>query len=931
MDINVGADERKIKKDKWENYEYSPAVQPTNGTTLGVGLTLRALCVMMLTFGLLLYVDNALGLKCGVFALLLRAAVTTAIFSLLMVGGKKGLLIASGLAVASVLITLALHPDLIGYFVGSVKYTYDSVMRRLVEFGFKNYSSYIIGASDMGLSAMELHRGAATVIAICFSGIFSVCTMRRTVVIPTLVISIGILMAGFTFNLSTSNWGFAFTLLPIFGIVVMKMFDVSFRTKRKDRLKTASLGGYAGAMVMLLAFLAVVIPTATTKKQWADIEFISKPMDVARDVVDSVITGNAPNLKDMGIVKNMDEFNSRNVATKLQVFTGEKIITVETSYSRDLPIYLRGWLATGFDGASWTTVTNDQLAAYTNRFELEAENAGYSDGAYHTEYMTGAFYEMIDPELLQIDPENGFTNNFEDGFISMYLNVEMELGKGTGNLMYIPSIMGTSGLLKHGDREAAYKYDHRSYFDGVYITGWLNLRKEYSAQTYVPIMSNKNFGSIFMLRLNYYKAMCELMRWHMASYDPSILDAKIYDVLIRYGLNDYIGQETYFDKYLAMSQADQKLYYTRYVTLVNEYTEYAYEMYGYDAYTPIALIEQNVDAVLNEIGEDAFTHDKVIAVIQYLTDNYKYSLEPRLPTSLSGYDGFLRETKEGYCVQFATTAALMLRSMGIPTRYVEGYIASNFNEYDEEFGDEKEGLYFCEVTDRQSHAWIEVYYEGYGWMPYETTREYIKSYYGSVIELGSSSTLPSTPGVDTGDGDDHAPGVDEILPPEELPPPPAEPFPTGTVLGVIVAIIAVGVLGYFVYTKMRDRAEAILLERRQKITDAINGTIDDDEFAACAKEINAQVFDMFALGGCMPNLGELPQEYAKRMETESLFGRAMPFSEIMLIMQKQEFGYGVTKQELATIAEYLDGLWKDVYRSKTRSQQFWYRYIRCVI
>ncbi|MBQ9116801.1 MAG: hypothetical protein IJY04_07230, partial [Clostridia bacterium] len=521
MDINVGAGAREIKKDKWENYEYSPAVQPTNGTTLYLGLALRGLCVFILTFGLLLYIDNAFALECGIVALLGRAFITTAIFSLLLVGGKKGIIAALALAAVSIVLSLAFHSDLIGYHVGSVKYTFDSAMKRLVSYGFENYSAYIKGAPDLGLAAEELHKGAATVAAIALSLIFSLCTMRRTVLIPTFVITVGILVAGFTFNLSTSNWGFAFTLLALFGVVVMRMFDASFRTKRKDRLKTSSLGGYTGAAVMAIAFLAVVIPTFTMKTQWADIEFISKPMDIARDVVDSVITGNAPNLKDMGIVKTMDEFNSRNVTAKKLVFTGEKMITVETSYKRDLPIYLRGWLATGFDGTSWTTVTNDQLAAYTTRFEQVAANAGYGEGAYHTEYMTGAFYELVDPKLLAIDPEDGYTNHFESGFISMYLNIEMELGKGTGNLMYLPSIISPAGLLKHGDRETAYKYDHRSYFDGIYLTGWLNIHKEYSAETYVPIMSNKDFGSVFVKNLNYYKAMCDLMRWYMADFDSN--------------------------------------------------------------------------------------------------------------------------------------------------------------------------------------------------------------------------------------------------------------------------------------------------------------------------------------------------------------------------------------------------------------------------
>ncbi|MBQ9116174.1 MAG: hypothetical protein IJY04_04045 [Clostridia bacterium] len=437
MDINLGASQRSEKNDgKWENYEYSPASQRVSDTAMTVGIGLRALCVAMLTFGLMLFIDNAFKLGSGGLSLLVSALLPTAAFAFILAGGKKGIIIGAVLAAASVgfIFITASNP------VGCVTYTFDSAMRYLVSIGYENYSQYIQGAPTMDMSAAELHRGAFALIGTALSLIFSLCTVRKTILLPTLIISVGVLTVGFTFNISTSNWGFAFVLLALVGVIVMRAFDGRFKAKRKDRLKVAYLGGIVGGTVMLMAFLAIIIPSIVIKDQWKEIEFISKPISVARDIVDSVITGSAPNLKDMGIIKNMDEFNSRDTSLKQLQFTGEQIIRLESDYGKDIPIYLRGWVATDFDGKSWTTVTNDKHSSYLDRFDIVAANAGYSEGGYRTEYMTDAFYQMVMPSLTVIDPEKGYANNFNSGFIAMYLNVEMELGAGTGNLLFFPAV-----------------------------------------------------------------------------------------------------------------------------------------------------------------------------------------------------------------------------------------------------------------------------------------------------------------------------------------------------------------------------------------------------------------------------------------------------------------------------------------------------------
>lgn len=83
-----------------------------------------------------------------------------------------------------------------------------------------------------------------------------------------------------------------------------------------------------------------------------------------------------------------------------------------------------------------------------------------------------------------------------------------------------------------------------------------------------------------------------------------------------------------------------------------------------------------------------------------------------MPEGADFVDYFLNETQRGYCMHYASAGALILRTMGIPTRYVSGFAVTV-----PESGQ-------VNVTDENAHAWVEVYLPGYGWYPVEMTPGY---------------------------------------------------------------------------------------------------------------------------------------------------------------------------------------------------------------
>ena len=114
------------------------------------------------------------------------------------------------------------------------------------------------------------------------------------------------------------------------------------------------------------------------------------------------------------------------------------------------------------------------------------------------------------------------------------------------------------------------------------------------------------------------------------------------------------------------------------------------------------------------------TYDKLKAIEAFL-QNYSYTLSPKVaPEGQDFIDYFLFDSGEGYCTSYATAMAVLGRCIGIPTRYVEGYIV-RFDHKSEN------GMY--PVRNSQAHAWAEAYLEGVGWIPFEATAKFYPERY----------------------------------------------------------------------------------------------------------------------------------------------------------------------------------------------------------
>ena len=139
----------------------------------------------------------------------------------------------------------------------------------------------------------------------------------------------------------------------------------------------------------------------------------------------------------------------------------------------------------------------------------------------------------------------------------------------------------------------------------------------------------------------------------------------------------------------------------------------SYPVYVQRRYTSLPdTLPVRVRELAAELTEGAETpYDKALAIEAYLkTLPYTLKLEPP-PFDADGVDHFLFSQRQGYSEYFASSMAVMLRSVGVPARLAAGYTV----------GDPIADFEGFAVTDSHSHAWVEVYMPGYGWVPFEPT------------------------------------------------------------------------------------------------------------------------------------------------------------------------------------------------------------------
>jgi hypothetical protein len=173
---------------------------------------------------------------------------------------------------------------------------------------------------------------------------------------------------------------------------------------------------------------------------------------------------------------------------------------------------------------------------------------------------------------------------------------------------------------------------------------------------------------------------------------------------------------------------------------------------GHDRETIANLAQQWI------AGGPTDPYDEALAIEQHLRNPnlFQYTLNPPQNPNPDTWTlvYFLTTSHKGYCQYFASAMGSMLRSLGIPTRLVSGYGPGTTRTQTGRTGDRT-----LEVTTSDAHDWVEAYFPGYGWIPFEPTPSSSQGIYQPFPrgQQAATGTLP-TPGSTPSSGPTIKPG-----------------------------------------------------------------------------------------------------------------------------------------------------------------------------
>lgn len=317
----------------------------------------------------------------------------------------------------------------------------------------------------------------------------------------------------------------------------------------------------------------------------------------------------------------------------------------------------------------------------------------------------------------------------------------------------------------------------------------------------------------------------------------------------------------------------------------------------YEEYQKILDIQKNYSTIgdnvpkrVLELAEDITQHAstpiaKALALEEYLMQNYEYTLTPpHTPEDRDFVDYFLFDLWEGYCTYFASAMAVMGRAVGLPTRYVEGFSMPPAPKY---------GMMY-EVQKSNSHAWVEVYFPGIGWLTFDPTpTTYLD---GTAIQQSQSSPEDYSNLDPYLDDDMEMPEDIDLVDRETIYEDVSEdrlytkakPFLLLIYVGIVV--IALLVIFVFIFVWISRRRIAKLPYSRQ------------------IEIYYAKILELLKLYNFPIENGETPYGYANRVD-KWLINEAGSMMDMATLIVKNSFSdYSPNKQDVHMIRKFYDHL-----------------------
>ncbi len=897
-----------------------------------IGYFLRFFSIALSVFGICALLADSFELAgVNLWLLLLFCIGAVSAFSLIFIGGKP-IFAGIGIIIAYNVAIFIFIGSPLTFLVSGFEAVFNGAMKTLSDYGYAAFSEISLPALGQIHSESEnlLINGGMEAIALLLSLIFSIFSAKRTRLLPMLIFGGAVCVLCFTYNLTGTNTGIMCILAGLCSTVVLSAYDRLYAAheNKADSRKSRAYSGFSSALSGLLVLAVLAAPASSIKNPWREIGAISSPIQSARTIVMTILTGGDPRLNVMNSL-----VESRSVKLDKIEFTGAELFEVKT-YLRNQNVYLRSWIGGSFDSEndSWNLLSDDDYK------EMQSQlRAKY--GSITGDSVTYMLYRNFDKWLgTDSFPDDSFYGDPSYGYYASFVDVGSI--KSSGLLYTLPSLYASGlGIYEYGSRTSRYSEAVSLYSDGIYKSGWLNLKKEFSAPAILPCYTDKKYAKTAAAQAEYTNLLYSFIKSISSvgsSTDDDSVRERFEKILADAGLSKYgtAGLDSYLES------SNRRKWITDHISAYEDYGSYVKSFY-----TNVTASE-GVSEITEEIRPDfeaaETDFDKIMTVVNYLIANYDYTTEPDKPSGIyaSDVDSFLLETKNGYCVQFATAATLILRNLGIPARYVQGYVAGDFGYVDGK-------VYKSTVTDEDAHAWVEVWMDGLGWRTIEVTPGYYSSLY--YIDSSSNSEISEkvTP-TTTKESGTTAAETDETEAPvttDDTGGEDNEPLLDTSDIIAIVIVLSIAVIAAAAIIIIMKRSKKIRSGRSYYIERAIYGSFTDgDDLAAAAGVLTDFIYQMIYISVGKPKIGETPVEFARRIDcppkpvdkngkaaVERRLKWPYTFGKVTEIIEKREFSGNVSRDELIVLGEFAAALEKIEYPHLSAAKKIKYRYLFAVI
>ena len=455
--------------------------------------------------------------------------------------------------------------------------------------------------------------------------------------------------------------------------------------------------------------------------------------------------------------------------------------------------------------------------------------------------------------------------------------VDVELLEDLDEMEVNPAIYSSSSYIEEANDEYFYDQEY----------GYVNMADDIDVENKMQRFWKKLLRETNVVEQKLGSSITEYQDATLSGTTWEGVDADAYTKVLRNALKFYTKQQEYEafvnKTYTQISEEEKRILLD---VLEDEWVEY--------------------DGDLNDLRQD------ILLVKEYLHNKTFYTLEPgKVPEGKDFVNYFLFENKKGYCSHYASAATLFFRSMGIPARYAEGYLAKSVKF---QHATSNNGKKTVDLTDQNAHAWVEVYISGYGWLPVEVTPGY---------GLGEQV---STPSPTTGDGNK-----------ETAAPQTSKPVPTATSNATVSQTTASD--KGFDFEKIKPVLQGILtvvavialiLGRRACILVWRRREEQNPDFNLRAAFYYRRMETLLLPKKERKHGASLrDQIQAECLEVETVAKE--DWEQLLFVMNKYAFSKaGISAEELEFIFSLYEKVMENIYKKSSGLKRLYYKYIKVV-